>query len=75
MEKSYIVRADFYPDGKIVPLGITDCQGNSILVQRSKIVFSNGKGTHRFECTAKNKQFCLEFKDGNWYVSVKHSRV
>lgn len=26
----YIVRADFYPNGEIIPLGITDCHGNSI---------------------------------------------
>ena len=68
MEKSYIVRVDFYPDGRIIPLGITDNQGNTTFIQKSELVFSNGNGTQYFECITKNMQFSLEFKNGKWHI-------
>lgn len=68
MKEEYIVRADFYPDGEIIPLGITDCQGNTIYVKKSKMVFSNGKDARRFECVAESRHFSLEFRNSKWYV-------
>lgn len=68
MEKSFIVRADFYPNGEIIPLGITDSHGDTDFVQKSKEVFSSGNSMKCFECVTKRGQFFLKFKNGKWYV-------
>lgn len=69
MEKEYTVRADFYPCGEIIPLGITDCQGNSLFIQKTIKVQKVEKGGLLFECLANNKRkLLLTFKDNKWIV-------
>lgn len=68
MEKSFIVRADFYPSGEIIPLGITDSHGDTAFMQKSKEVFIGGNHTKCFECVTKMDQFFLKFKNGKWYL-------
>ena len=70
MQKGFIVRADFYPNGEIVPLGITDGQGDTVFIQQSKDAFSDEVGTKRFECVTKAGKLCLEFRNGKWYVQT-----
>ncbi len=65
----YIVRADFYPDGEIVPLGITDCHGNSKFVSRIiEIAKTNDNAIH-FKCTTDGSEvFLLSFANEKWTV-------
>ncbi len=63
---NYIVRADFYPNGDILPLGITDCSGDSMMIQSAKPIFGDKK---RFNCTTcDGKQVLIAFENGRWFV-------
>ena len=68
MEKEYIVRADFYPNGKIMPLGITKSSGETIYIKKSienKSEFSNQV---EFICFTEKGQYKLLFKKNKWYI-------
>ena len=67
----YIVRADFYPNGEIIPLGITDCHGNSIFVNRVIKVIKIAENNIHFKCSAsENRVLFLSFAGGKWTVEV-----
>lgn len=67
----YIVRADFYPNGEIIPLGITDCYGNSLFVGRVIKVIKITENNIHFKCSAnENKVLLLSFVGGKWIVEV-----
>ena len=65
----YIVRADYYPSGEILPIGITDEQGNSTYIK-------DVVKTHRFnyeccvyECITNNKKVIhLRLEKNKWIV-------
>lgn len=66
----YIVRADFYPNGKIIPLGITDCNGNSIFVNKIIETIRTKENNIRFKCSASGgRVFFLFFVKNKWTVS------
>lgn len=66
----YIVRADFYPNGKIIPLEITDCHGNSIFVNRIIETIRVKENNIRFKCSViGGKVFFLSFAESKWTVS------
>ena len=66
----YIVRADFYPNGEIIPLGITDCHGNSIFVNRITETVRIKENNIRFKCSASGSRvFLLSFVESKWTVS------
>ena len=66
---NYIVRADFYPNGDILPLGITDCSGDSMIIQSAKPIFGDKK---RYICTTfDGKQMLIAFENGRWFVEDK----
>lgn len=68
----YIVRADFYPNGEIIPLGITDCHGNSIFVNRVIKVIKITENNIYFKCSASgNRELFLSFAGGKWTVEVE----
>ena len=52
----YIVRADFYPNGAIIPLGITDEHGSTLYID--KVIRSerltNYPSSLQFDCIAKD---------------------
>jgi hypothetical protein len=66
----YIVRADFYPNGDIIPLGITDCNGNSIFVNKVTETTRTKENSIRFKCSASGgRVFLLSFVKNRWAVS------
>lgn len=66
----YIVRADFYPNGEIIPLGITDCYGNSIFVNRVIETIRTKENNIRFKCSVSgDRVFFLFFVKSKWIVS------
>ena len=66
---NYIVRADYYPNGEVVPLGITDGQGNSLFLKKIKAYRELEDNSLSFEClTNSNQTVILSFIDGKWVV-------
>lgn len=66
----YIVRADFYPNGEIIPLGITDCHGNSIYVNKITKTTRTKENNIRFKCSVSGgRVFFLSFVKNKWTVS------
>lgn len=65
----YIVRADYYPSGEILPIGITDEQGNSTYI---KDVVKTNRSNYDccvFECISNNKKiFHLRLEKNKWIV-------
>ncbi len=67
---NYIVRADYYPNGEIIPLGITDDQGFSQYLKNVN-VDKNPDGGLRFEClTGAGKKVVLSFSKDEWKVEM-----
>lgn len=65
----YIVRADFYPEGQIVPIGVTDANGNSVFI-KSIQKSSRGPDQEYIIICDTNKGLCtLVFKNNRWSVS------
>lgn len=65
------VRADFLGTGEIVPLGITDEQGKTCIIDKIekiaiKQVAKNLVEKHYF-CSSKGIEFWLYFIDNIWY--------
>lgn len=71
MEK-YIVRADFYPNGRIIPLGITDETGNTMFVNKIKDNRINSKNEFEFDCIIDEIDMLLIFKNGKWICTEKN---
>lgn len=69
MRKNIIVRADFCPDGKIIPISVTFLHKSggcdSIMLKNSKIIKirSNYK---KYVCNAAGKDFYLSFDGTQW---------
>ena len=68
MAHGYIVRADYYPDGEILPLGITDSWGKTHLFRKVKRIVIGKAGRHKFECISDERQFVLLFDGEKWLV-------
>lgn len=66
---NYIVRADYYPNGEVVPLGITDHNGNTLYFKEMEMSRSPGVNSFRFVClTSSNKKITLLYSEGKWNV-------
>ena len=64
----YIVRADYYSNGEIIPLGITDNQGYSQYLRKVKVNKKSDSELH-FDClTNTGKKVVLLFSKGKWKV-------
>lgn len=67
-----IVRADFYPDGSIIPLCITFENGISMYIHQiketEKIVGKSGSWEYNYHCFLKDKEFFLSYKNNMWYI-------
>ena len=68
MANRYIVRADFYPDGEILPLGITDSWGGTHFFRQVKRIVMGKARRHKFECISDEKLFVLLFDGEKWLV-------
>lgn len=65
----YIVRADFYPSGEIIPLGITDNQGYSHYLKIVKMNKNVENGARNFECVSTSgKKFVLALSNNRWTI-------
>lgn len=70
-DKKIIVRVDFYPTGEIVPLGITNLNGNSQYIDKIiKIEKHNHRGELKFFCLSNGTSIVLVYKMGVWYKEV-----
>lgn len=69
----YIVRADYYPDGNIIPLGITDLSGATSYIDRicsiEKEVCKEGQVSYKFLCLSNKKKLMLIFENNKWNCS------
>lgn len=70
MNTEYIVRADFYPDGKIIPLGITNSQGKTSYIQHIITSLRVYPNEYRIKCVSDGKVISLIFKNGYWEVNT-----
>lgn len=65
-----IVRADFYPNGMIIPLSITDEDGKSSnikkIVSTEKTIGSKGLLKYQFVCEADSEILVLSFQNNIW---------
>ena len=73
-KKAYAkVRADFLPDGRIIPLLFRVGEGEAVRIDRVLDVRQaaslklGGKGT-RYTCLAEDRRFYLFNDDGRWFV-------
>lgn len=66
MSQQYIVRADFYPDGTIIPLGITDEYGKTTFIQKIKKTIRISSTEYKIECIANGKNVILLLKNNSW---------
>ena len=64
----YIVRADFYPNGDIIPLGITNLKGETQFIEKIITIEKSivDKKT-KYVCESRNNIMLLILKDGRWY--------
>ena len=64
-DKKIIVRADFYPGGEIIPLGITDAIGNSQYIDKI-IRIEKENNQMRYICLSSKKKIILIYRNGVW---------
>lgn len=66
----YIVRADFYPDGSIIPLGFTNKQGETIYIGRviKTTILSNNPYSIRYECDVDGKRREIDLRGNKWIL-------
>ena len=63
------VRADFYPNGEIIPLGITYTEGNSRYIDKVIKVEKNiTKKETRFYCLSNGLPIELVFNIRGWHI-------
>lgn len=68
MKLKCIVNADFYPDGSVVPLSITDGDGYTIYINKSECLLAKGDGTQLIGCAANSRKFLMWFANGKFDV-------
>ena len=70
MEKINVVRADFYSNGEIVPLGITDSWGKTKYINRvlktERRTGAKGGIAYQFVCEINEEKIILFFRNGQW---------
>ena len=65
--KRIIVRADYYPDGSIMPLSVTiNQQTHNIDVVKKTVVYSNDKCM--YICQSNGKTFKLLHEKNHWQI-------
>lgn len=71
MNENYIVRVDFYPNGDIIPLGITDKFGETHYVNSIKRITHNNENEYLVECLIEESEFILKLKNNEWICFKK----
>ncbi len=70
MTKKHIVRADFYPNGQIIPLGVTDDSGKTSYVNKVLSINYKNTGEEIIRCIIKNRKHTLVLKNNKWHIYV-----
>ena len=72
MRKVLIVRADFYNNSSIIPLGITYDDGEmefiQTVLQYKRSLGVKGNEIHMFYCTTNRGEVCLSFDSFKWEI-------
>lgn len=68
MKNSYIVRADHYPDGCIIPLGVTDSSGKTMYIDRVIDINTDNSKRIKYLCKTKEKMFVLTYVNSKWAI-------
>ena len=75
MRRILIVRADYYNNGSIIPLGITYDNGEMEFVQTvlqyKRSGGEKGNEIHMFCCTTNRGEICLSFDSLKWEMGNK----
>lgn len=75
MQNNYIIRADFYSNGQILPLSITTIEGKTTYIKNilsTKVeVLQNGLNKHSFVCCTNNGILSLVYVNNHWFFSTK----
>lgn len=66
VDRKIIIRADFYPSGEIIPLGITNSLGDSWYIDKIIKIEKRGLNEISYICLCSNKQIILTYKNGVW---------
>ena len=62
------VRVDFYPTGDILPLGITNAEGNSQFIDKIVRVEKHTKNEEiKYYCLSNDVPVVLVYRMGIWY--------
>lgn len=70
MYEKHIVRADFYPNGQIIPLGFTDDSGKTFYVNRILSVSYKKTGEEIVRCIISNRKHTFVLKNNKWRIYV-----
>ena len=64
----YIIRADYYSDGNIIPIGLTNERGNSYIIRNVGSRTDITTGEKEFECVVNGKKIVLIFSEQRWKI-------
>ena len=68
-DKNIIIRADYYPNGEIIPLCVTFSNGDSFFLNRiTKIENDFHERRIIYHCSIKDKKICLIYQKNVWIV-------
>lgn len=70
MENKYIVRADFYPNGTVVPLGITKGDGTTIYIKKTIESEVKDNNELEFKCLTEKGECKLLLNCNRWTVYI-----
>lgn len=69
MKGNFIIRADFYSCGNVIPLGITDENGNTLYIEKIIETKYTNHNELRIKCLAEKNIYILTLKNNHWFLS------
>ncbi len=78
IKNNIIIRADFCPDGDVIPISITfihkDAQASSLMINRTKTIKSKGN-YKKILCNTAGKDFYLSFNGFKWTYEDLNDKI
>ena len=73
MKTQYVVRADYYSDGTIVPLGITITNKSYFIniIKSTRRYYKDGEIVTEFICESNEIKFILQYIHGKWRCDLE----
>ncbi len=65
----YIIRADYYSNGDILPIGLTDESGDSYIISNVKSRVNTKTGEKEYECFVNKKKLLLTCSTQEWKIT------